>query len=101
MSAQAAQPAFSTGQLLMTPGAMQAMAEAGQDAMEFLNRHFHCDWGDLEEEDKQENERSLQEGYRLLSAYHTNQNVKLWVITEAADEMGNRAATTILLPREY
>lgn len=101
MNEQAAQPAFRTGQLLMTPGAMQAMAEAEQEPLEFLNRHFHGDWGELEEEDQQENELSLREGYRLLSAYFTKQNIKLWVITEAADEEGNRAATTILLPSEY
>ena len=69
--------------------------------MDFLQRHFAGDWGDLDDEDKQENELSLREGYRLLSAYHTNLNVKLWVITEAADEAGNRAASTILLPSEY
>ena len=101
MSEQTAQPAFRAGQLLMTPGALAALAEAEQNPMEFLSRHFNCDWGDLDEEDKQENERSLQEGYRLLSAYQTNQHVKLWVITEAADAAGNRAATTILLPAEY
>jgi len=101
MNAQASEPLFSTGQLLMTPGALQALSEAKQDPMEFLNRHFRGDWGDLAEEDKQENELSLREGYRLLSAYHTRQNVKLWVITEAADDAGQRLATTILLPEEY
>lgn len=77
------------------------MAEAGQEPMEFLSRHFRGDWGELAEEDKQENELALREGYRLLSAYFTHQHVKLWVITEAADEAGNRAATTILLLSEY
>ena len=101
MNAQANEPLFSTGQLLMTPGALQALAEAQQDPMELLNRHFRGDWGDLDEEDKQENALSLREGYRLLSAYRTNLNVKLWVITEAADDAGQRAATTILLPAEY
>jgi hypothetical protein len=28
-------------------------------------------------------------------------NVKIWVITEAADEHGSREATTVLLPDEY
>jgi hypothetical protein len=37
----------------------------------------------------------------LLSAYRTSRNTKLWIITEAADDDGNRAATTILLPEEY
>ena len=101
MNAQANEPLFSTGQLLMTPGALQALSEAKQDPMEFLNRHFRGDWGDLVEEDKQENELSLREGYRILSAYHTRKNVKLWVITEATDDAGQRAVTTILLPEEY
>ena len=35
---------------------------------------------------------------RLLSAYKTLKGVKLWIITEAEDDDGHRAATTILLP---
>lgn len=101
MSKQLSTPLFTSGQMLMTPGAMQALDEAGQHPMEFLNRHFRGDWGDLDEQDKQENELSLREGYRILSAYHTSKNVKLWIITEAVDESGERSVTTILLPMEY
>jgi hypothetical protein len=28
-------------------------------------------------------------------------NVKLWIITEAVDDQGQRAATSIILPEEY
>lgn len=38
---------------------------------------------------------------RLLSAYRTLHNVRLWVISEACDEGGNRLATTICRPEEY
>ena len=55
-----------------------------------------CDWGEVSEEDVQENEFSLKEGFRLLSAYRTGKGQKLWIITEA-----DRSATTILLPSEY
>ena len=63
---------------------------------EFLLRHKHGDWGVLDEEERQENERSLIRGWRLLSAYDTRLSERLWVITEA-----DRSATTILLPDEY
>ncbi|MEZ4706761.1 MAG: hypothetical protein R3A44_06130 [Caldilineaceae bacterium] len=92
----AATPKFSLGQIVATPGALQALAEAGQSANVFLIRHLTGDWGDLEEVDKQENEFSLQNGLRLLSAYHTTRNVKIWLITEA-----DRSVTTLLLPEEY
>ena len=41
------------------------------------------------------------EGSRLLSAYRTLRNTRIWIITEAKDDDGKRAATTILLPEEY
>lgn len=87
---------FPLGQVLATPGALQALREANQMVTEFLSRHQAGDWGELCAEDVQENELSLREGFRLLSAYHTNKGVKLWIITEA-----DRSATTLLLPEEY
>jgi hypothetical protein len=95
------QPKFSLGQVVATPGALEALENAAQSAADFLNRHAHCDWGDLCEEDHQANDDALIEGPRLLSAYHTSNGEKFWIITEAADESGNRPATTLLLPSEY
>ena len=51
--------------------------------------------------DEQANDDALIDGFRLLSAYRTSLGEKLWIITEAADDSGHRAATTILLPSEY
>ena len=87
---------FALGQTYMTPGAEEALMIAGQTEIEFLRRHMSCDWGELSEDDIQENELSLREGFRLLSAYQTGKGQKLWIITEA-----DRSATTILLPSEY
>src|SRR5271168_4411631 len=42
-----------------------------------------CVWGDLDKDDRKENELSLKQGFRLLSSYHTNAGTKIWVITEA------------------
>jgi hypothetical protein len=43
----------------------------------------------------------LFDGFRILSAYRTSLGERLWIITEAAVDSGNRAATTVLLPSEY
>ena len=77
------QSAFPLGRIVATPGALAALEAAGQTPHEFLARHRRKDWGDLSEEDAQENELSLRESFRLLSAYHTKLGEKLWLITEA------------------
>lgn len=87
---------FALGQTVITPGAEDALQVAGQTAIEFLRRHMSCDWGELSDEDVKENELSLEQGFRLLSRYHTTNGEGLWIITEA-----DRSATTILLPIEY
>ena len=87
---------FALGQTYITPGAEEALMIAGQTGIEFLRRHMSNDWGELSDEDERENELSLKEGFRLLSAYRTAKGQKLWIISEA-----DRSATTILLPDEY
>lgn len=61
-----------------------------------LYRHVTGDWGEVCEEDKEENALSLEQGFRLLSAYTFTDGTKIWIITES-----DRSATTILLPQEY
>jgi hypothetical protein len=42
------------------------------------------------------------QGRKILTlAHRTSLSEKPWIITEAADDAGKRAATTILLPSEY
>jgi hypothetical protein len=89
-------PKFPLGQIVATPGALRALVEAGQNPMEFVRRHQAGDWGDLSEDDRQENEWSLQRRLHLLSAYQTANGERIWVVTEA-----DRSATTLLLPEEY
>jgi hypothetical protein len=92
---------FHLGQLLATPGALQALQESGQRPGDFLSRHLRGDWGQVCAEDRELNDQALRDGGRLLSAYRTLKGQKVWVITEAADDEGHRAATTILVPDEY
>ena len=89
-------PLFNLGQIVGTPGALIAIEEAEQYPVELLLRHVTGDWGELEEEDKKENELSVKEGFRILSAYKLETDIKVWVITE-----WDRSVTTILLPEEY
>ena len=89
-------PKFPLGQIIATPGALRALVEVGQNTMKSVRRHQSGDWGDLSEQDRQENELSLQQGFRLLSAYQTANGERIGVVTEA-----DRSATTLLLPKEY
>ena len=45
--------------------------------------------------DQRENERSVKNGWRVISAYPVGEE-RIWIITEA-----DRSVTTILLPEEY
>ena len=87
---------FSLGRVVATPGALEALANAEEEALTYLQRHAVGDWGDLCQDDLEENELSLAQGFRLLSAYHLADLEKIWIITEA-----DRSVTTILLPSEY
>ena len=64
-------PKFQLGQTLATPGALEALEQAGQSFWTFLVRHAKGDWGIVDAEDA------------------------------AEDDNGKREATTILLPEEY
>jgi hypothetical protein len=85
---------FRLGRVAITPGAKEELD--GASVFDALLRHHQGDWGDVDPEDRKENERSLKEGFRLLSSYKDTHGTKFWIITEA-----DRSATTILLPSEY
>ena len=87
---------FPLGQVVATPGALEALEKAGQSATTFLLRHVAGNWGDLCDEDKQTNEQSLIDGGRIFSAYHLDDGTKIWVITEE-----DRSSSCVLLPSEY
>jgi hypothetical protein len=92
---------FHPGQIVATPGALEALQNAGQTPHEFLVRHLSGDWGDLDAADRSLNDAAVIDGSRILSAYTTRKDERLWVITEAADDHGRRASSCLLLPSEY
>ena len=90
----ARQVSFSLGQTMMTPGAMQALAP--DEVVTFVARHARGDWGEVCDADWNENDFSVEKGFRILSSYTSRAGTKVWIITEA-----DRSATTVLLPDEY
>jgi len=84
------------GRVVITPGALGALEEARESALGYLARHAGRDYGEIPPEDWEENEFSIKNELRVLSAYSLRTGVKIWIITEA-----DRSVTTILLPEEY
>jgi len=98
-------PRFDLGQVVATPAALATLERLGKSVWEYIARHVKGDWGDLSDEDKEANDDALLDGSRILSSYHLEGEgenaIKLWIITEAEDDEGNRIATTAILPEEY
>jgi hypothetical protein len=87
---------FQPGQIVATPGVLEAFRASGESPLTLLQRHLAGDWRDLSLEDIRENELRLHHGWRTLSAYTLRTGVKFWIITEP-----DRSVTTFLLPDEY
>ena len=99
-------PRFDPGQIVMTPGAIEALANNNALVSEYLLRHVAADWGQLDPEDVRANTSALKTGLRLLSSYPLPKGQTIWIITEAVDlKAGDhplqRKLTTVLTPDEY
>src|SRR5579862_40977 len=76
-------PLVDLGWIVATPGALNALVEAGVSPTALLRRHVTGDWGELDEEDRAANNLALLTGMRLLSAYTLPKtNERIWIITE-------------------
>ena len=84
-------PLFTLGEVVATPGAMALEV----DFRPYLAMHRCGFLGDVNPEDWQENDLSVKQGFRILSAYVVA-NGRFWIITEH-----DRSSTTVLLPEEY
>lgn len=92
---------FPLGRIVMTANLQGQLQEASpegweQELQSLIARHAAGDWGDLGEEDKRENQVSLERGSRIFSAYNISSGIRVWIITEA-----DRSVTTALLPQDY
>ena len=86
---------FPLGRVVATPAALEALEVSGVCLAQLLGRHESGDWGEVLREDARENERSVKDGFRIISSYSTGQE-RIWIITEA-----DRSSTCLLLPSEY
>ena len=82
------EPLFPLGRIVMTTNLQGQLQEADPEHWEeelkaLIDRHATGDWGDLGEEDKQENQLSLEQGFRIFSAYTASIGIRLYIITEA------------------
>jgi hypothetical protein len=91
---------FPLGSIACTDGAVEALARCGTTGAklgaELVARHACGDWGELDAEDRDANDRAVAEGCRTMSAYTLSDGTRIWIITEA-----DRSVTTLLLPDEY
>jgi hypothetical protein len=85
---------FPLGRTVITVPALAKLTP--DDIDKAITRHVAGDWGDVDDDDRRENELSLKKGFRLFSVYHAHDGTKFWIITEA-----DRSATTVLLPEDY
>ena len=72
---------FALGRLLITPGAKESLEES--EVLSALGGHASGDWGDVSDNNRNENEFSVSRNLRIFSVYHSSNGQKFWVITEA------------------
>lgn len=88
---------FPLGQVVATPGALDALEATDQSPIEFIQRHVVLDPGELNEEDQQANADAVANSERIFSSFRLSDGeTKVWIITEA-----DRSSTTLLPPDEY
>lgn len=91
---------FQTGKILFSRQVNDRVAEDtnfSQFVLLSLRKYKSCDWGNMVDDDKKENDDAVVAGDRIFAAYiYPMDNTKIWIITEA-----DRSATTVLFPDEY
>lgn len=93
---------FALGTLVTTRDVHEEMTRDSQFAefvLTCIARHKACDWGDLCDSDKYQNDEAVRTGDdRIFSAYESADHPgwHIWIITE-----WDRSATTVLFPDEY
>lgn len=99
---------FQIGNTSMTAGVQQAVLHHGippRQMIEILGRHGSGDWGETSEDDAKMNDAAVNDGSMILSVFTLtglgDEKLKVWVITDAADDEGVRHQTTVLLPEEH
>lgn len=86
------------GMILATRGVADYAEQSpafGAELSRIFARYLRGDWGDVCQEDWEQNDYAVKAGERVLGSYNTSAG-KVWIITE-----WDRSATTFLFPSEY
>jgi hypothetical protein len=81
---------FEVGEIIVTPGAHDALAANGLTPDDVLARHQSGDWGDVSMQIREVNERGLIDQFNLLSTYRMPDGQCVNVVT-------NRDRTTTMV----
>lgn len=94
---------FQLGRVVLTEGMIGLIERASLEPSWWLALHQCGIWGDLDEFDRKENDRAVNQDLRIMSVYHAEWHdqkgyhcKKFYIITEH-----DRSVTTFLLPEEY
>jgi len=90
---------FNTGQVLITRGVAQLSLEKPEFAAyvrKSLERYRQGDWGEINAQDKQLNEQSLEKNMRVFCSYESGAFPEIWIFTEP-----DRSYTFVMFPEEY
>lgn len=93
---------FYLGELAVTDEAdcVLFLEKPKEDLVDLLKRHVSGDWGEISLEEKDRNDKAIEDGSRILSVYTLSTGKKILILTEAANELGHREITKILTSNE-
>jgi hypothetical protein len=91
---------FEVGVVFATPAVLEYLSSNERLPQELIGYHAGGAWGVLDKADAASNDRAVRTGARILSV-QVVEGRKIFVLTEAAGEDGQRRCTTLLFPEEY
>jgi len=91
-------PKFELGQVVATPGCLDALREAGQTVREFVARHLRLEQGELCSDDHRANEMSLTDGSRILSSFRLRGRLEIGIAGGRASSLPSRHECTEAVP---
>lgn len=86
---------FEIGALAFSEGVERLMHEGRLDPIPYLERYLRGDWGDVSDDQWQQNNAALKSGERLDAHYAVTRELRIRILTGA-----QRNATLIALPSE-
>ncbi len=89
-------PLFRSGTIRITPAASTALAAVDADSAIYLTRHKHGDWGEVDEDTRQDNDFAVEHNQTICSQYKLSDGTELRLVTPA-----DRSSTTLSLATEY